>query len=92
MYDEEEVPNTKCMHIVEGEVSLSQPKTIAVPPEEEEVPVPHGPSIVVPPEEEVPLEEEEVPAPTSWSHRRKRRSQPPCCGPVGRKGMPYLSR
>jgi hypothetical protein len=63
MYDEEEVPNTKCMHIVEEEVSLSQPKTIAVPPEEEEVPVPHGPSIVVPPEEEVPSEEEEVPAP-----------------------------
>jgi hypothetical protein len=40
MYDEEEVPNVKSMRVVEGEVSLSQPETDAVPPEEEEVPVP----------------------------------------------------
>jgi hypothetical protein len=79
--DEEEVPNVKHMHVVEEEVSLSQPITIAVLPglrrfllqeefpsgppiavplEEEEVPVPHGTSVVVSLEEEVPLEEEEV--------------------------------
>jgi hypothetical protein len=40
MYDEEEVPNVTCMCIVEKEVSLSQLKTTAVPPEEEEVPAP----------------------------------------------------
>jgi hypothetical protein len=39
MYDEEEVPNTKRMHVVEEDVSLSQPKTVAVLLEEEEVPV-----------------------------------------------------
>jgi hypothetical protein len=82
--DEEEVPTTKHMHIVEEEVSLSQPITtavplglhwflleeefppgppIAVPPEDEEVPVLQGPSIVILPEEEVPPEEEEFPAP-----------------------------
>jgi hypothetical protein len=48
--DEEEVPNVKRMHIVE-EVSLLQPVTTAVPLEEEQVPVPHGPAIVVPPDE-----------------------------------------
>jgi hypothetical protein len=53
----------KRMCVVEEEVSLSQPKTTAVLPEEEEVPVPQGPVVVVPPGEEVPLEEEEVPAP-----------------------------
>jgi hypothetical protein len=72
--DEEEVPNVKRMRIVEGEVSLSQPVTVAVLPEEEEVSVLQGPS-VAPKEEEfpapavtvsqgppvaVPLEEEEV--------------------------------
>jgi hypothetical protein len=36
---EEEVPNVKRMHVGEEEVSLSQPITAAVPPEEEEVPV-----------------------------------------------------
>jgi hypothetical protein len=40
MYDEEEVPNVKVMHIVEKEVSLMQPQTTAVPSEEEEVLVP----------------------------------------------------
>jgi hypothetical protein len=54
MYDEEEVPNVKHMHVVEEEVSLSQPKTTMVPPEEEEVLVLQGPIVVVPPEEEVP--------------------------------------
>jgi hypothetical protein len=39
MYDEEEVPNMRHMRVVEEEVSLSQPETIEVPPEEEEVPV-----------------------------------------------------
>jgi hypothetical protein len=63
MYDEEEVRNAKRMRIVEEEVSLSQPKTATVPPEEEEVPVLQGPSVVVPLEEEVPPEEEEFLAP-----------------------------
>jgi hypothetical protein len=63
MYDVEKVPNARRMRIVEEEVSLSQSKTIAVPPEEEEVPVPQGLSITVSPEEEVPPEEEEFPAP-----------------------------
>jgi hypothetical protein len=40
MYNEEEVSNAKHMCVVEEEVSLSQPKTFVVPPEEEEVPVP----------------------------------------------------
>jgi hypothetical protein len=51
--DEEEVPNVKHMRIVEGEVSLSQPVTVAVLPEEEEVSVLQGPS-VAPKEEEFP--------------------------------------
>jgi hypothetical protein len=63
IYNEEEVPNMKCMCVVEEEVSLSQLKITAVPPEEEEVPVLKGPTIVVPPEAVVPLEEEEVLAP-----------------------------
>jgi hypothetical protein len=54
MYDEEEVPNVKHMHVVEEEVSLPQPKTTMVPPEEEDVLVLQGPVVVVPPEEEVP--------------------------------------
>jgi hypothetical protein len=37
---EEEVPNMKSMHVGEEEVSLSQPTTVVVPPEKEEVPVP----------------------------------------------------
>jgi hypothetical protein len=37
---EEEIPNAKCMRIGEEEVSLSQPVTVAVPPEEDELPVP----------------------------------------------------
>jgi hypothetical protein len=40
MYDEEVVPNAKCMRAVEEEVSLSLPETVAVPLEEEEAPVP----------------------------------------------------
>jgi hypothetical protein len=63
MYDEEEVPNAKHMRVVEEQVSLSQPKTAAVPPEEEDVPVPQGSSVAVPREGEVPLEEEEFSAP-----------------------------
>jgi hypothetical protein len=64
MYDEEEVPNAKHMRIAEEEVSLSLPKIAVVPPEEEEVLVPQGPSVTVPPEEEVPPKEVEFPAPT----------------------------
>jgi hypothetical protein len=85
MYDEEEVPNTKRMHVVEEEVLLSQPETTAVSPKEEEVPVPQGPVVMVLPEEEVPLEEVEIPAhavtvpqaPLSQSRWRNRRSYPP---------------
>jgi hypothetical protein len=82
--NEEEVPNTKGMRVVEEEVSLSQPKTVAPPPEEEDVIVPKGPSVAVLPEEEVPSEEDEFPALTVTV------PQGPCCGPagVGRKGMP----
>jgi hypothetical protein len=58
MYDEVEVCNAKCMQVVEEEVSLLQPKTVAVPPEEEEVPVPQDPFVADPQEEEVSLEEE----------------------------------
>jgi hypothetical protein len=64
---EVEVPNAKRIRVQEEEVSLSQPVTAIVPPEEEEVPVP--------------LEEDEVlvpqgpPPPFSWSHRTKGR---PC--------------
>jgi hypothetical protein len=47
MYDEEEVPNTKRIHVVEEEVSLLQPKAIAVPPKGEEVLVPQGPTVAV---------------------------------------------
>jgi hypothetical protein len=103
--DEEEVPNAKCRCIIEQEVLLSQPITAAVsagppvmvPPEEEEVLVPQGTYVAVPPEEDVPLEEDDFPAPAimvphatlSWSHQRKRRSQqPPYHSPTGRKGMP----
>jgi hypothetical protein len=53
--DEEEVPHVKRMRVVEEEVSLWQPITIAVPSEEEEVLEPQGPSVA--------MEEEEVLAP-----------------------------
>jgi hypothetical protein len=53
MYDEEEVPNAKCMCVVEEEVSLSQAETTTVPLEEEEVPVPQVPPVIVLPEEEL---------------------------------------
>jgi hypothetical protein len=41
IYNEEEVPNMKCMRVVE-EVSLPQSKTAAVPLDKEEVPVPQA--------------------------------------------------
>jgi hypothetical protein len=63
IYDEDVVPNVKCMRIVEEEVSPSQPKTVVVP-QGPSIAVPQGPSIAVPPEEEVPLKEEEFLAPT----------------------------
>jgi hypothetical protein len=97
IYDEEGVPNVKHKRVVEEVVSLSQPETDAVPPDEEEVPVPQGPSVVVPLGEEVPSEEEEVPAPLSQSrHRAPCRGpaggrggpSPPCCGPTGGRGGP----
>jgi hypothetical protein len=56
IYDEQEVPNMKRMHIVDEEVSLSQSESVAPPSEEEEVPAPQGPTVTVP------LEEEDVPA------------------------------
>jgi stress response protein YsnF len=40
LYAEGDVPNVKRMCVVEEEVSLSQPETVAVPLEEEEVLVP----------------------------------------------------
>jgi hypothetical protein len=100
---EEEVPNVKRMRIGGEEVSLSQPVTAAVPPEEEEVPVPLGPAVVVlSDEEDIPVS---LQAPLSWSHQRKkscraplslsywrkRRFQshrPPYRSPTERKGMP----
>jgi hypothetical protein len=58
---EVEVPNAKRIRVQEEEVSLSQPVTAIVPPEEEEVPVPleedevlvpqAPPPIMVPPDE-----------------------------------------
>jgi hypothetical protein len=63
MYDEEEVPNMKSMHVVEEKVPLSWPETAVVLPEGEEVLVLQGPAVTVPPEEEVPLKGEEVLAP-----------------------------
>jgi hypothetical protein len=73
----------KRMRIREEEVSLSQPITTTVPPEEEEVPVPWGPAVVIPPGEEVPLNGRGGPSPPplswfhcmalqSWSHQRKK--------------------
>jgi hypothetical protein len=94
---EEEVPNVKHMRIGEAEVSLSQPITVVVPPEEEEVPVPQGPAVMVPLGEEVRPEEEEVPAPLLWSHhkallsrscQRKKSYMPPYRGPTGGRGGP----
>jgi hypothetical protein len=73
---EEDVPNAKCLRVWEEEVSLSQPVTVAVPPEEEEVLVPQGPAVMVPPGEEEPPKEEEVLAPP-----------PPYCGPIA--GLRY---
>jgi hypothetical protein len=52
--DEEEVPNAKHVYVGEEEVSLSQPITATVPPEEEDVPVPQGLRQLPPEEEEAP--------------------------------------
>jgi hypothetical protein len=52
---EKEVPNAKRMHVGEEEVSLSQPITAAVPPEEEEVLPEEEEDEVLPEEEEVPV-------------------------------------
>jgi hypothetical protein len=52
---EEEVPNAKRMHVGEEEVSLSQPITAAIPPEEEEVLPEEEEDEVLPEEEEVPV-------------------------------------
>jgi hypothetical protein len=52
--EEEEVPNVKRMRDGGEEVTLSQPVTVVVPLEEEEVLVPQGPAVVVLLEEEVP--------------------------------------
>jgi hypothetical protein len=84
---EEEVPNVKHMRIGEAEVSLSQPITVVVPPEEEEVPVPQGPAVMVPLGEEVPPEEEEVPAPcrgptTGLCCHGPARGRSPTCPPI----------
>jgi hypothetical protein len=54
-HDEEEVPNMKHIHVGEEEVSLSQPITAAVPPEEEDVPVPQGLHRLPPEELDVPV-------------------------------------
>jgi hypothetical protein len=57
----------KHMHVVEEEVSLSYLVTVTVLSEEEEVLIPHDPSVALEEEEfpvptvMVPLEEEEVP-------------------------------
>jgi hypothetical protein len=77
MYDEEEVLNARCIHVVEEVISLSQPDTAAVPPEEEEVPVPQGPSVVISPEEEVTPKEEEFPAPAVVIPQRHPITVPP---------------
>jgi hypothetical protein len=60
----------KHMRVVEEEVSLSQPKTIAVPSEEEEVPV-------LPEEGEVPS-----PPPCRGPARGRSPAWPPCHGPA----------
>jgi hypothetical protein len=69
---EEEVSNIKRMHIGEEEVSLSQPITVAVPMEGEDIPVSQG-------LRQLPLEEEDV---------LVRLECPPCRGPTRIKGMP----
>jgi hypothetical protein len=90
------------MRVVEEEVSLSQPETIEVPPEEEEVPVLQGPAVTIPLGEEVPPEEEEVIAPPGhgpaigphYHGPTGGRSPvgPPYRGSTRRKGMPCLDR
>jgi hypothetical protein len=83
--DEEEVPNMKCMGIGE-EVSLSQPITVAVLPEEEEVPVLQGLC-------QLPLEEEDVPILIEWPPchgptEGRSPTGPPCHGPTEGRGGP----
>jgi hypothetical protein len=82
---------------LEEEFLLGPPVT--VPPEEDEVPILQGPSVVVSPKEEVLPEEEEFPTPAVTvphgpsvvvlpEKEEVPAAPPPCCGPVGRKGMP----
>jgi hypothetical protein len=77
--DEEEVPNVKHMRVVEEEVSLLQPITVAVPPEEGEVPVPQGPSIARRKRSSQPRYRGHAGPSLSQSRQRKRRSQQPPC-------------
>jgi hypothetical protein len=81
---EEEVPNTKRMHVGEEEVSLSQLITAVVLLEEEEVPVPQGPTVAVP------SEEVEVPAPPVTVLPEEEVSHGPYHDPTGGRGGPSL--
>jgi hypothetical protein len=69
---EEEVSNIKRMHIGEEEVSLSQPITVAVPMEGEDIPVSQG-------LRQLPLEEEDVLVPLEC---------PPVAVPLELRGCP----
>jgi hypothetical protein len=63
--------------------------TAAVPPKEEEVPVPQGPAIIVSPGEEIPPEEEEVLAPPFHGPIRGRSpTGHPCHGLARGRGGP----
>jgi hypothetical protein len=75
--DEEEDPNVKHMRVVEEEVSLLQPITVAVPPEEGEVPVLQGPSIARRKRSSQPRYRGHAGPSLSQSRQRKRRSQQP---------------
>jgi hypothetical protein len=59
--NEEEAPNVMCMHVGEEEVSMSQPITAAVPPEEDDVLVPQGLHRLLPEEEDIPVPLERPP-------------------------------
>jgi hypothetical protein len=90
---EEEVPNVKVMRIGEDEVSLSQPVTDAVPPEEEEVLVPQGPTLVVLSEEEGVLAPPRVVVPPQGPAvavplKEEVSQGPPCRGPTRGRGGP----
>jgi hypothetical protein len=77
--DEEEAPNVMCMHVGEEEVSMSQPITAAVPPEEDDVLVPQGLHRLLPEEEDIPVPLERPPYHSPST---------PCHGPKGKMGMP----